>query len=169
MFVNGTCKCYKNLKIVLIFSFFASVVCSCLNDTEKRMCKNNNIWLFYEYDDKTDKYKITYYGYKFYKNGTYISMWYDCSGNKWLPYTMDDVVVDNHWNYDKKTNTMNIGGRKMKVIFFDKDTINLSNSMYGQDTSLCNELWINWGNVNPQKLKRFFHVDVNKKIRQKSN
>ena len=145
------------------------ILISCLNDTEKRMCKNNNIWLFYEYDDKTDKYKITYYGYKFYKNGTYISMWYDCSENKWLPYTMDDVVVDNHWNYDKKTNTMNIGGRKMKVIFFDKDTINLSNSMYGQDTSLCNELWINWGNVNPQKLRKYLYVDVNKKIRQMSN
>lgn len=95
----------KNLKIVLIFSFFTSMVCSCLNDIEKRMCKNNNIWLFYEYDNKTDKYKITYYGYKFYKNGTYISMWYDCSENKWLPYAMNDVVVDSHWSYDKKSNT----------------------------------------------------------------
>ena len=57
----------------------------------------------------------------------------------------------------------------MKIIFFDKDTINLSNSLYGRNTFLCNELWINWGYVNPQKLKRFFYVDVNKKIRQMSN
>ena len=41
--------------------------------------------------------------------------------------------------------------------------------MYGQDTSLCNELWINWGNVNPQKLRKYLYVDVNKKIRQMSN
>lgn len=153
----------KKLKIVLIFSIFVSMVCSCLNDIEKRLSKNNNIWLFYEYDNKTNKYKISNYGYKFYKDGTYIPVWYSYFENKWFAYVMNDVVIDNHWSYDKKSNTLNIGTWKMKIIFFDNDTIFLSGSSYY-------DLWVNCRHVNPKKLKSYFYkVDVNKKIRQMRN
>lgn len=134
----------------LICSLIAILLVGCQNSEEKRLSIKNNFWYSYEYDAKSDSYRITNYGYKFHDNEVDI-MSYDFDKNEMSEIIIDDIYIPKEWYSSKRT--LHFKGDDFDILYHNQDTLLL------QIPSIRKRLLlINCGEVNPEHVPQSYRI-----------
>lgn len=137
---------------LIVSLFIVSLFIGCQNSEEKRLAVNNNFWYSYEYDDKSDSYRINNYGYKFHDNKVDI-MSYDFEKNEMSEIIIDDVYIPKEWYVDSSKRTLHFKGDDYDILYQNQDTLLL------QIPSIRKRLLlINCGEVNPTLVPQSYYL-----------